>query len=111
MLVLGAMKQISNETRIGWNGNAGGILHGPHRGEPVDIGANATGALHKVMGIARISADEHHFDSPEHLAGAPGVRDLSPLDFHLDSQMTFYPGDGIYRDSLAHGGLIPIVSC
>jgi hypothetical protein len=55
-----------------------------------------------MMGIARISPLENNLDAPKHLARTPGIDNLTASHLHLDAKVPFYPGNWIYRDSLAH---------
>jgi hypothetical protein len=45
---------------------------------------------------------ENQFDAPEHLAGAPGVFDLTTLNLDFDTKVALYSCNRIYCYSLAH---------
>jgi hypothetical protein len=68
----------------------------------MDVRSNPAGALHKMLGIARIAALKNDLDAPEHLTGAPGVNDFAAGHFHLDPHVAFNSGYWINDDSLSH---------
>jgi hypothetical protein len=66
------------------------------------VGSNPAGALHKMMGIAGVAAQQNDFDSAEQLTGTPRVDNLASGDLNFDSEMSFYSGNRVYRDSVCH---------
>lgn len=68
----------------------------------MNIGADAAGALDKMMGILRCTAFEDHFNPPEHLAGTPGICHPALGYFDLYAEVSFNSGDRIYDDSFTH---------
>jgi len=58
-----------------------------------------------MMGVPGVSPLEDDLNASEHLAGAPGVRDLSARYFNFDSKMSFNSGDRIYHYFCAHVSL------
>ena len=58
--------------------------------------------LNKMLSISWVPPLENQFDAPEHLAGAPGVFDLTTLNLNFDTKVALYSCNRIYRYSLAH---------
>jgi hypothetical protein len=55
-----------------------------------------------MLGISRVTALQHDFDAPEHLAGTPGIYNFTAGHFNLNAKMTFDPGNRIDHYSLTH---------
>ena len=68
MLELGAHKKVTDDTRILGNFNTHCIIDCPHRGQSMCVRSDATGALHKMVGIPGISVLQNELNAPEHLA-------------------------------------------
>jgi hypothetical protein len=66
--------------------------------------SDATDPLGKDPGIARVPSWQNEFDSPEHHAGAPDIRNPATIDLNLDTQVPFDTGNRIYRDPLLRPG-------
>lgn len=58
--------------------------------------------LNKMVRIPWVPSLKNQFDAPEHLAGAPGVFDLTTLNLDFDTKVALYSCNRIYRYSLAH---------
>ena len=67
MLELGAHQKVSNDARIFRYFNLYGIIDCPHRGQSMCVRSDAAGALHKMVGIPRISTLQDELNTPEHL--------------------------------------------
>jgi hypothetical protein len=102
VLELGAHEKVAHESRIFRDFDAHGIIDCPHRGQSMGVGSDSAGALHKMMGIPRIASLQDQLDPTEHLAGTPGVDNFAAGHFDLNSEVAFYSGDWIYRNSFSH---------
>ena len=67
MLKLSTHQKVPDDACIFGNFNADGVIDCPHRGQSMCIRSDAAGALHKMMGIPRVSALQNHLNAPEHL--------------------------------------------
>ncbi len=67
MLELGAHQQVTNDAGVLRNFDTHGVIDCPHRGQSMCVRSDAAGALHKMVGIPRISALQHKFNATEHL--------------------------------------------
>jgi hypothetical protein len=52
--------------------------------------------------VPRVTALENHFNASEHLSRTPGIDHLAALHLDFDSEVTFYSGNWINYDTLAH---------
>jgi hypothetical protein len=68
----------------------------------MDVRSDPAGPGDKMLGVARIPALKDHFDAPEHLAGAPGVDNLTASHLDLYPEVALDPGNWINHNSLAH---------
>ena len=68
MLKLGAHEKVADDARIFWDFNTDCIIDCPHRGQSMGVGSDATGALHKMVGIPGIPALQNELNAPKHLA-------------------------------------------
>jgi hypothetical protein len=102
VLVLRAVHEVADQTRVLRDLHADGVVDCPHRGQSMDVRSDPAGALHEVLGIPRIAPLQNEFDAPEHLPGAPGVNDLAAGHFHLDPHVAFDSGYRVNNDSLSH---------
>jgi hypothetical protein len=68
VLELGTHQQVADDACVFWNFDTDGIIDCPHRGQSMGVRSDPTGALHKMMGIAGVSALQDDLYAPEHLA-------------------------------------------
>jgi hypothetical protein len=68
----------------------------------MDVGSDPAGALHEVLGIARVASLQDQFDPAEHLPGAPGVDDFASGHLDFDPHVAFDSGNRVNYDSLSH---------
>lgn len=102
MLELSAVKKVSHYTRSVRYLDANCIFDCPHRGQSMCVRSDPARSLNKMLCISRVPALENQLDTPEHLAGAPGVCDLTTLNLNFDTKVALYSCNRIYRYSLAH---------
>jgi hypothetical protein len=102
VLKLRTMQQVAQDARVFWNLNPNRHFDCPHRGQGVDVRSDPAGAADEEVCIAGIASLENHFDTAEHLPGAPGIHDFATGYFHLDPEVAFNSGNRINNDSLAH---------
>ena len=62
------VEQVADKTRIGWNLNIDCIFDCPHRGQSMGVRSDPAGALHEMVGIARIASLKNQLDSSKHLS-------------------------------------------
>src|SRR3954447_1946600 len=94
--------QVADVLRVERDLQVEGVLHGAHRGDGVDGGADAADALGEQPRLARVTPLQDDLDAAPHLAGGPGVADLASVHLDVDAQMSFDAGDGIDYDALSH---------
>jgi len=102
VLKLCAMQQVSDKSCIFRYLYANGVFDCPHRGQSMCVRSDPARTLNKMVSISWVPPLENQFDAPEHLTGAPGVRNLTTLNLNLDTKMALYSCNRIYRYSLAH---------
>ena len=103
MEVLSAVHQVADQPGIFGYFCPNCLVHRADRGQAVNIGAHAAGALCKEVCVPRVSPLEHDFDSTEKGGTTPRIRYLSILHFHFYLEMTLNPGDRVYHDSCHNG--------
>jgi hypothetical protein len=64
--------------------------------------SDPAGALHKMMGIPGIPAQQNQFDAPKHLRAAPGVDHFPSGHLYFNAKVAFYSGNRINGDSISH---------
>ena len=114
MLELCAMQQVSDQSCIFRYLYANGVFDCPHRGQSMCVRSEPARTLNKMVSISWVPSLENQFDAPEHLTGAPGVRNLTTLNLNLDTKVALYSCNRIYRYSLAHmfpPSLLKRISC
>jgi hypothetical protein len=102
MLVLGTVHEVSDNAGIFGNLHANRVVDCPHRGQSMDVRSDPAGALHEMLGIARITPLENHFDAPEHLPGAPGIHHFPASHLDFNPQVALDSGYRVDRNSLCH---------
>ena len=101
--VLRADHQVADQVGVIGNVVVQRILDRAHRRNAMYERANAADALREGPRLARIAPAQDDLDPAHHRAG--GIRRLDRaglVDFGLDAQMPFDPGDGIDHDALVH---------
>jgi hypothetical protein len=102
MYVLCADHQVAYQLRVLRYLVVERIFDGSDRRDTVHERANATDALCKCPGIARVAIAQDDFDTANHRAGRVGFGNLVPIHLRLDPQMTLDSGNRIYNDSFIH---------
>jgi hypothetical protein len=78
---LGAQEEVSNQPGILGDGDLGCVVHGSHRSQPMDKGADPAGTLGKEPRIAGIAALKDDLQATEQHGTTPGIADLPVGDF------------------------------
>jgi hypothetical protein len=102
VLELRAVHKISHQARALRYFDADGVFDCPHRGQSMGKGSDPAGALNKMMRIPWIASLKDHFNTAEHLTGAPGIYDLAAGHLDFDSKVSFDSGNRINCNSLCH---------
>ena len=84
--------------RVGRNGLVDGVFKAACGCQSVSIGADAAGALGKMLGIARVAAFKDGFNAAEEGGAAAGLFDHAAFDFHFNTQMAFDAGQRIHHN-------------
>jgi maltoporin len=66
------------------------------------VSSDTARALYKVMRIPRVAPQQNDLDAAEHLPGTPRVDNLASGYLDFDSEVSFYSGNRVYRDSVCH---------
>jgi hypothetical protein len=93
--VLGTVKQVPDQPAVFSHFCADSVIYRANRGQAMNIGANAAGALRKKVCVPGVPSLEHYFNPAKKGRTAPCIRYLSALHFHFYLEMTFDPGDRI----------------
>jgi hypothetical protein len=95
-------EKVSDDPCVVRNGHLGGHVHATHRGEGMDVGADAARALGKEPCITGVAPLQDELESAEKGRAAPSVFHLAVLHFHFDAQVALDASNGIHYHSLCH---------